>query len=103
PIAAMPAQAWVPDATAATPDGVLTVVWQSVVRQYVPVDDWPEIEAAMDESQSRPDQPVVWIQMEPGPQVNPMYVVARFEADREWHSLAAGRDHGPPVEWLDEV
>jgi hypothetical protein len=101
-IAPMPAQAWLRDATAASPDGVLTVVWQSVVRQYVPVDDWPEIEAAMDEAQSRPGRTVVWIQMEPGPQVNPMYVAARCDARGDWQPLAACRDHGPPVEWLDE-
>jgi hypothetical protein len=101
-IAPVPAQAWLRDATAASLDGVLTVVWQSVVRQYVPVDEWPAIEEAMDEAQSRPGRPVVWIQMEPGPQVNPMYVAARFEGRGEWRPLATCRDHGPPVEWLYE-
>jgi len=100
PVAIAPAAAqdWLPGAVAATTDGVLTVVWQSVVRQYVPADEWPEIERVMDDAQST-ERPVVWLQMEPGPRVNPMDLCLRSEPGAEFLPLARCRDHGPPVEW----
>ncbi len=101
-VAPQPAQDWLPDAVAASPDGVLTVVWQSVVRQYVPIDEWPDIERVMDDAQSAgPQRPVVWLQMEPGPRVNPMDLVIRTEPGGELVPLARCRDHGPPVQWYD--
>jgi hypothetical protein len=99
-IAPASAQEWLPDAIAASPDGVLTVVWESVVRQYVPADDWPKIERVMDDAQSAGDErPVVWLQMEPGPRVNPMDLCLRTDPGGELLPLARCRDHGPPVEW----
>jgi hypothetical protein len=99
-IAPATAQEWLPGAVAASPDGVLTVVWQSVVRQYVPTEEWPEVERVMDEAQSAgPDRPVTWLQMEPGPRVNPMGLFIRTEPAGELQPLARCLDHGPPVQW----
>jgi hypothetical protein len=60
PVAAASGSAWLPEILAAGRAGELTVVWHSVMRQYVDAQEWAAIEAAVD---GRPD--VVRLSMEP--------------------------------------
>ena len=66
PVVALMAEQWLPQALAGADDGQLTVVWQSVVRQYVEPESWGAIEAGCDEPR-RPlarcgdhGPPVIW-------------------------------------------
>jgi hypothetical protein len=74
-------------------DGTLTVIWQSVFRQYLSDDDWAELEAA------HPDG-AVWLRMEPtdDPEADAELTVceARGEPPRR---LALCSFHGAPVVW----
>jgi hypothetical protein len=79
------------------------VVFQSVMWQYVAADERQAITNAIELAASRraPRQ-LVWLTFEPGE-----HALERFElAARVWPGdertvLAYGRDHGPPIEWLE--
>jgi hypothetical protein len=101
PVAAAPAERWLPTRLAERRPGTLTVIWQSVVWQYLtPAVQATVTRAAQDAgAASTPDAPVAWLQMEPG--TDP---VAGFDVSVEtWPGgtmgLARAGDHGPPVRW----
>jgi hypothetical protein len=78
------------------------VIWQSVMRQYVPSEAWAAIERAVQDGAraAAPDTPLTWLSMEPGddPQAG-VVVGARTWPGRERHVLAHAGHHGPPVSW----
>ena len=76
-------------------DGELTVVWHSVMRQYVQPDEWEAIERAL---QQRPA--VVRLSMEPAfEQHAPMQLTVHDPADGPETRLALCDDHGLPIRW----
>ena len=57
PVAARRASEWLPEVLADGRDGELTVVWHSVMRQYVEPDEWAAIERALERAPgSRPPE-----------------------------------------------
>lgn len=93
--------------------GALTVVWQSVVRQYVPDPEWVAIDATIAAALGRPDAPVAWVSFEPGadhvggfalrcrgnePAVGDLGCALSCREDDD-RLLARCGDHGPPVAW----
>lgn len=102
PVVAIPAERWLPQALAAADDGQLTVIWQSVVRQYVEPESWAAIELAFREALGgRSEQrPVVWLSMEPsGEHGGGFRLTMRTACDEPQRLLARCGDHGPPVIW----
>jgi hypothetical protein len=98
PVAACAAERWLPPALAASRAGELTVVWQSVMRQYVPAGAWAAIErAVLDVGRAAtPAAPLARLAMEQGD--DPL---ARFVLTvTTWPGGTAHTgDHGPPVRW----
>lgn len=98
-VMALPAQGWLPQALAAGEAGQLTVIWQSVVRQYVAPQDWEAIERAFAPRQSD-GRPVVWLRMEPKrDHIGGFQLTMKTGADERERLLARCGDHGPPVIW----
>ncbi|MEA2230554.1 MAG: hypothetical protein QOD83_370 [Solirubrobacteraceae bacterium] len=90
---------WLARRLTAAPDGVLTVVWQSVVRQYLEAAEWDAIKASI--RCGAATIPLAWLVLEPG--------ADGFEL-RCWEAplgdprlLAIGGYHGPPVHWSAEL
>ncbi len=97
------APAWLARELSVREAGVLTVVWQSVVRQYASVADQRAIEAAIAGAgrDARERRPLAWITFEPGIEHPAAYELRC----REWPGcderlLALCGDLGPPIEWL---
>jgi hypothetical protein len=95
PVAAESGSEWLPAALAARRDGELTVVWHSVIRQYVEPDEWEAIERALD------GQPgVVRLSMEPAlDQDARMQLTVHDPAEAGKRRLAVCDDHGLPIRW----
>lgn len=86
---------WLPGVLAAGGDGELTVVWHSVMRQYVEPGEWDAIERALD---GRPD--VVRLSMEPAfDQRARMQLTVHDPAGAPARLLADCDDHGLPIRW----
>jgi hypothetical protein len=66
-------------------DDVRTVVWHSVMRQYVPEEEWTRVEALLAGTCELAMEPVGYDQME-------------LRADGRL--LATTGDHGPPLRWV---
>jgi hypothetical protein len=82
--------------------GELTVIWQSVMRQYVPAEAWAGIERAVQDAAraATSDTPLAWLSMEPGDDPGAGFAVrATTWPGGERHLLAHAGDHGPPVRW----
>jgi hypothetical protein len=82
--------------------GELTVIWQSVVRQYVPDEHWAAVERAVGHAAAAatPDAPLAWVTMEPGDHPLSGFVVrATTWPGGVAHRLAEAGDHGPRVRW----
>jgi hypothetical protein len=95
PIAARKGSEWLRDALAAGPGGELTVVWHSVMRQYVEPEEWAAIERALD---GRPD--VVRLSMEPTrSREAQMQLTVHDPAGAPEITLAVCDDHGLPIRW----
>ncbi|MEA2469667.1 MAG: hypothetical protein QOE38_666 [Thermoleophilaceae bacterium] len=91
-VAAEHAAAWLRRIPAAPP-GTLTVVWQSLFRQYLTGEDWEALEAAHPEG-------AVWLRMEPGADhvANAELTIVETPGGRA-RRLALCGDHGAPVAW----
>ena len=95
PVTARRGSEWLPDALAAAGDGELTVVWHSVMRQYVEPEEWEAIERALD---GQPD--VVRLSMEPAlAQHARMQLTVHDPAGAPERRLAVCDDHGLPIRW----
>ena len=95
PVAAAPASEWLRGALAAARDDELTVIWHSVMRQYVEPEEWAAIERAL------ADHPgVVRLSMEPSPSRDArMQLTVNDPVGAPEIRLAACDDHGLPIRW----
>jgi hypothetical protein len=96
PIAAQRASEWLAGQLGAGRDGELTVVWHSVMRQYVDPEEWAAIERALD---VRPG--VVRLSMEPSRDEHqglPRLALCEHPGGSET-VLALVGDHGLPIRW----
>jgi hypothetical protein len=101
-VAACAAERWLPGALAAARPGELTVVWQSVMRQYVPAAAWAEIERAVGVAAraATAAAPLAWVTMEPGEDpIAGFLLTATTWPGGDRRLLANPGDHGPPVRW----
>ena len=95
PIAARPGSEWLRDALTTAGDGELTVVWHSVMRQYVEPDEWAAIERALEQHER-----VVRLSMEPTPSQDArMQLTVHDPAGAPEIRLAVCDDHGLPIRW----
>jgi hypothetical protein len=97
PVTASSGSKWLPEvlASGADDDSTLTVVWHSVMRQYVGADEWEAIERALD---GRPH--LVRLSMEPAfDQRARMRLTVHDPAYAPAHTLAVCDDHGLPIRW----
>lgn len=100
---AAPVGVWLPARLAEPALGTATVVYHSVVRQYVPEEQRRAMDAALAEAAARatPDAPLAWLRMEPEHHI-------RSEMDVDLTLWPGGRSariarvgaHGDPVHWL---
>lgn len=82
--------------------GRLTVVWHSVMRQYVPVRVWAQVDAEIARlaAESTPDAPFVHLAFEPhGANGGAPFLLTSRDGSAPERSLAAARPHGLPA-WL---
>jgi hypothetical protein len=95
---------WLAGALQERTAGEVTVVWHSVVPQYVPAPEWDAVPACVADAQrGDPRRPVVQVGLEPGRDHQTGFAVtARAEPDRPEITLARCGDHGPPVTWATE-
>lgn len=101
PLVAQPASQWLEGALAGAEDGELTVIWQSIFRQYVSPDEWAAIEQAVRHTDG--GRSVVWLSMEPGDDhISRMRLAIRANREDQERLLAWCGDHGPPVIWTME-
>jgi hypothetical protein len=101
PIARAPASEWLAAELEHRRAGELTIVWHSVVRQYVAGDEWAAVTDCLREaSAAGPDRPIVRVAMEPRrDHVINFAVSLHAEPDGPGQILARCGDHGPPVVW----
>ncbi len=94
---------WLPGALAARRGDELTVVWHSVMRQYVGAEVWVETKAAIAQAQrSDPDALIVRLSMEPHVDHTISFRVAAHYPGDARTTLGRCGDHGPPVSWSPE-
>ena len=101
-VEACAAECWLPGAIAGAQRGELTVVWESVMRQYVPAAAWAAIERAVGDAgrAATADAPLAWVTMEPAADRGAgCEVVATTWPGGERRLLATAGYHGPPVRW----
>jgi hypothetical protein len=104
-VAACGAERWLPRVLASRRCGELTVIWQSVMRQYVPGESWAAVERAVDAAAraATADRPLAWLAMEPGTHPLSGFVLsATTWPGGSRRQLADVGDHGPPVRWQGE-
>ena len=97
------APGWLAAKLAQPARGVATVVFQSIVWQYLSVEDQERVRRIIEEGGSRatPDAPLAWLRFEPS--ADRMCCEVRL---RSWPGrsddrlLATAGYHGPPVRWL---
>lgn len=101
-VAACGAERWLPGVLADRRAGELTVIWQSVMRQYVPAQTWAAIEHAIGDAgcAATAETPLAWITMEPGdaPLEGFLLTATTWPGGVPCRLGHAG-DHGPPVTW----
>lgn len=83
--------------------GVATVVWHSITRQYVPVDEWERTECMLARAGARatPDAPVAHLSLEPrarGDRVDYPLTLRLWPGERA-EILGITHAHGTPVTW----
>jgi HAD superfamily hydrolase (TIGR01509 family) len=95
-----PAIEWLPDALSRRRDGELTVVWHSVMRQYVDPEEWQAMSDAFGQALAAdPERPIAWVGMEPVPGDGGFEITVRTAAEQPSRRIARCGDHGPPVVW----
>ena len=99
-----PAGEWLPERLAEDPAGAATVVYHSVVMQYVPVDERRAIVAAIRAAGEAASgaAPLHWLRMEPEHPLRAMSVRLTSWPGGEERLLATSGAHGDPVRWRDE-
>lgn len=98
PVAAQRGSVWLPDVLRAPRGRALTVVWHSVMRQYVEAGEWTAIERALADAAG--SMPLVRLSMEPAVDGNaPMQLTVHDPAGGHETRLASCDDHGLPIRW----
>jgi hypothetical protein len=102
------AAAWLRDALVAPVTGLVTVVWHSVVLQYLSAQERAEVDAVLEAAGARADTsaPLVRAGLEPertGERDTVFRVRAQRWPDGEPVHLADASGHGPPVAWTGAV
>ncbi|MFZ0388707.1 MAG: HAD-IA family hydrolase [Solirubrobacteraceae bacterium] len=91
---------WLPDALSRRRDGELTVIWHSVMRQYVDPAEWQALfEAFAVALAACPERPIVWVGMEPIAGGCGDEITLCTGTDRAATRVASCADHGPTVVW----
>ena len=91
---------WLPDALSRRRDDELTVVWHSVMRQYVDPGEWQALlEAFGGALAANQERPIAWVGMEPKSGDGGFEITLRTGADQAATRIASCDDHGPPVAW----
>lgn len=100
-VVARRAEDWLPEVLADAPAGRLTVVWQSLVRQYVEPEAWDRIEHTIDAAIERAGPGgVTWLRMEPSEDhLADLRLTLRTTPGGPDRLLARCDDHGPLVVW----
>jgi hypothetical protein len=101
-VVAATASEWLPDALAQRQAGELTVVWESVMRQYIPPAEWDRTVRLVRRALAQdPRRPVVWVAMEPHrDRISGCTVTVATREDPSGEAIVARcDDHGPPVIW----
>ena len=84
-------------------EGVATVVWHSVVRQYVPVEEWERAEAALARAgaHATPEAPVAHLSLEPRVRDGRVDfpLTLRLWPGTGAEILGTTQAHGAPVTW----
>jgi len=95
-----PAAAWTAERPAESDEGVATVVFHSIVMQYLPEDERREFERAVGEAgrAATPASPVAWLRMEPGGEMAEVRLT--LWPGGEERLLARVGYHGDPVRLL---
>jgi hypothetical protein len=97
-VAARRGSVWLPDVLRAPRAGELTVVWHSVMRQYVDADEWEAIERAL--SHAAESMPLARLSMEPARDRHAvMRLTVNDPAGAPETRLAVCGDHGLPIRW----
>jgi hypothetical protein len=96
----VPAAAWIAERLAETREGVATIVFHSIVMQYLPEDERREFELTVREAgqAATPASPLVWLRMEPGGEM--AEVRLNCWPGGEERLLARVGYHGNPVQVL---
>lgn len=103
PITAQPASQWLEEALAQPSLGTLTVIWQSLFRQYVDRSEWTAIEHAI-RAATAAGLDLVWLVMEPGDDhLARVRLAIRSPDNGSERLLARCGDHGPPVLWIEQA
>jgi HAD superfamily hydrolase (TIGR01509 family) len=91
---------WLPDALSRRRDGELTVVWHSVMRQYVSAAECQELsDAVVAAVAANPERPIALVGMEPVPGDAGFEITLRVGADHAERRIASCGDHGPRIVW----
>jgi hypothetical protein len=96
-VVAAPAEQWLSEALASCGNEQLTVVWQSVVRQYIEPASWRKIELVFDHAVAS-EHPIVWLRMEPTKLPADDFQLT-IKDTHDQRLLARCGFHGPPVIW----
>jgi len=100
PVARASAAAWTNEALAAAAPGTATVVFHSIVMQYLPDDERAEFESAVRAAGERAvaTAPVAWLRMEPADVQMAELRLTLWPGGRETLLASVGY-HGDPVLW----
>lgn len=93
---------WLADRLAlGLPEGVTTVVFHSIVWQYLPTDTRRRLRSAIERAATaaRDDRPLVWLRMEPATREHADVRANVWPGGREHHLADVGY-HGADVRWL---
>lgn len=92
---------WLPERLAGQRQGVVTVVFHSIVWQYLTDAERDAIRASLAGAGERatPDAPLAWLRLEPSPDAVPAEVRLTFWPGGEERLLATGGFHLSPISW----
>jgi len=97
------AVAWVERRLAKPHPGRLTVVWQSVMRQYLGETERRQLEDRIEEAgtHATDERPLAWVALEPGDDHLSNFTITcrSWPGDGRGVTIADSGAHGPPVNW----